>query len=259
MDRLFGTGFLGIYGTRDPTDFHDIRIEIFCKIDKDVEKWHSDKKSDEPHEMLREKQDEECDEYGKFHIGRDDFRIEVVCLDRMDDHRQYCDHRKHLRSSVIESDKSDGDRRDEESEHRNKPKYEHHDTDSRNERKCSAGMNVPYCKKSEGSKYRIGESNDGLSFENKSESFGYLLGEIGELLVDKGEIPFFYTIEILLDFLPINEKYITQNKGDEDLEQKDSGIFHVLKDTDERRFDISFIHNSLKKLIESKIESHLTL
>jgi hypothetical protein len=63
-------------------------IDILDERERDDKKWHSDQESYEPKEVLRYQEYDECDKYRDMHIRRYDPRIEIVCLDRMDDREQ---------------------------------------------------------------------------------------------------------------------------------------------------------------------------
>ena len=65
-----------------------MRVDILDERESDHKKWYPNKESYESEEVLRYEEYDECDEYWNTHIGGYYLRIEIVCLDRMDD----CDH-----------------------------------------------------------------------------------------------------------------------------------------------------------------------
>ena len=72
-------------------DSVDIFIEILYDPDQYRKKWYSYEEPYESEVMLRYRQDEESDEDREVDVGRDDFRIEIIRFDCMDDgdHDEY--------------------------------------------------------------------------------------------------------------------------------------------------------------------------
>lgn len=209
--------------------------------------------------MLRKQENQKGNEYREFHIRRNDLWIEVVGFHRVDYDGHDGDHEEQVTPTIIESDKRDRYRGNQESEYRNESHYEYEDSNRGNEWKTVSAVDIPDDDESENREYRVNECNDRLRLENESESIGNLFREIGELFVNKSKTAVFDAGEVTENLFPVNQEYEAEQERDHNLEEEYSRIFDVLEYAHEGAFDIRLTYHPIEKLVESEIETHLAL
>ena len=236
-----------------------MRIDILDEWEWYDKKWHSNKESDESEEVLRYEQYHECDEYWDVHIGRDDPRIEIVCLDRMDE-CYHSDHECYRYSATVSiGDDEDRHSRDECPKNRDKSEHEHDEWESENKWKYRSTMEEWYDDESYRCEDCIHYGDQWLGPENRSESVPDLASDNLIFPIKKCEIPSLHLREEPSNQLTLYDEYIWEYESDEELGQDDPSIPEVSEDRLPDGLEIVLIDDISDDLIESKWDRELRL
>lgn len=204
--------------------------------------------------MLRDKEDDKRDKYGEVHVGRDDFRIEVVGFDGMDK-RYHSDTGKHDRKSAISiAEDQDGHSRDKCPKNRDKSTDKDDEWDGKNKWKWFFSVKKTDRDKSYSRQDSIHESDKGLCLENKSKSRSDFLRDHSPLVVEKSEVPISYLGEEFFDPFSINDKKIREDKSDEKFRKEYPRICHVVKCIFPDRLQIIAINDIRCYGVETEVE-----
>lgn len=232
----------------------NIFVYVVQHVYQDIEEWYADKEPDEPEEVFAHQENEERDENRKFHIGRNDFRIEIVCFYRVDKRDHDDDSRHDGHSSVGKSDDQDRDRRKERSENRDKSENEYDQSERNDERESIPSMDEADNQKPYDRQHGIDERNDRLCFENESEALRDFSENHRVFPIEKGEIPALYFLEILGNALPVDNEDVTQDERDQEFGQQYSDVFDILEHVFHDLFDIVLIQEVVHRFFDSEID-----
>jgi hypothetical protein len=144
MNSLFGTCFLNIERIGYFLYLYDVFIEIFGNVDKNIKEWHSDHEPNKTHKMFGHQKNQKGDKYWKFHVRRDNFRIEVVSFHRMNEYNHGGNHNEYIQTSQIESDQSYWYRGNQKTKYRNKPQDKNKNHNGGYKRESFTVIKIPY-------------------------------------------------------------------------------------------------------------------
>lgn len=240
-------------------DFSDEVIEILENIEENIKNRNADKESYESKEMFWEEKNKKCDKYGKFHIGGDNFRIQIVRFNRMNK----CNHSENgynnIHPSIPISDDNYGKGREKSSQNRNKSKNKNNNSESNNIRKSFSSMEETNHKEADNSERRISKSDDHLSLKNKPKPFCNLSENDTVFLVKESKISFFHRLKVVGDFGAIDKKNIAENHSDEKFCEENSDIFDIFECSTNDIFQRTRIKNPIQSLIDTEIHIEGTL
>ena len=236
-----------------------MRVDILDERECDHKKWHSNKESDESEKVLRYEEYDECDKYWNTHIGGYYLRIEIICLDRMDD----CDHGDDEcyggTTTIPVGDDEDRDSRDECPKNRNKSKHKNNEWECEDKWEYRTPMEEWYDDESNRGENSIDYGNQWLSPEDRSESIPDFASNDSIFPIEKCEIPSLHLREKSSNRLTLYDEYIGEDQSDEELGQYDSRIAEVSKDGLSDGLEIVLIDNISDYLIESERDRELRL
>ena len=215
-------------------------------------KWHPNQKSNEPEEVLRYEEYDECDEYRDTHIGGYYLRIEVVCLDRVDDSDHGDDEGYRYSSTVSIRDDEDRHSRDECPKNRDKSKHENNEWECKDKWEYRTSMEQWYDDESNWCEDGIDYSNQWLSPEDSSESTPDLASDDLVFSIEKCKITSLHLREESGNRLTLYDKNIGENESDEELGQDDPRIAEVSEHRLSDGLEIVRIDDISHDLIESE-------
>lgn len=163
-------------------------IEIFDESDDDRGDWYSDKESNDPKEMLRDCEDHEGDEYRKMNKRGDDFWIEIVGFEHMDETDHDYRAKYGRQSSVAIGDDDYRNAREDRPKNRNKPKNKHNECECDHKWERSTSVYETDNNQSECGHESIDECDDRLCSEYESESSTNLPSQNSWVIVEKSKI-----------------------------------------------------------------------
>lgn len=254
LDGLFGLCLgLGedLWGV---ADLGDEVVEITQEIDEDVENRHPDQEPHESEEILRDEEDEECEEDGEFHVGWDDSRIEIVGLDGVDEDEHGGNREEHIPSTVIVSDDENRNNWEKCPENRNEPENEDDNSECDDVWECFSTMKEADNNQRCDGKKSIDKSDKCLCLENEPESFGDFAEDDAVFLINKRKIPFLYRFKIGGDFGSIDEEDVTEDHGDQEFSEENPDIFDILECPTDNIFDGSRIKKPAECFIDPEID-----
>ncbi len=183
-------------------------------------------------------QDEEGNKDREVYIGRNYFRIEIVCLDGMDDG----DHDKNPDYSPesCESIGDDDDRYswDDRPEYRDESEYKNDEGEGDDIGKIPSAMHEADDDESDGSEYRVHECDDRLSTEYHPESCTDLACDDRVLFVEKCEIPITHLSQECFDLFSLDDENIGEDQSEEKFQEDESTARDIVQSKLSDRFEI---------------------
>ena len=159
----------------------------------------------------------------------------------------------HTHSSIIISYNENRERREKCPKNRYESEYKNDNSKRDNVREGFSTMEKAYYEQSEHGKYSIGKGNNRLGLENKSESFCYFSENYLIFFIQKRKISSFHRFQILSDFHPIYQKYITQRQGNKKFCKENSDVFYIFKSPLHHFLNRIWIEDIIKCFIDSEI------
>lgn len=232
----------------------DIPIEVLDESDEYREEWYTDEESYESEVVLRDSQDDERDKNREVDVWRDDFRIQIVCLDSVyyREHHEYTDDCRDSAISVRDDD--DRDPWYDRPKYRDKTKYKNNQCERDNIRESPTPRHESDDDESKSREYRVHECDDRLRSKYDTKSISDLSRDDRIFIIEKCEVAITHTSEKELYFFSFDDKYIREDESEEELHEDESTVRYIGEDELSDRFEVFRRENIFRRFLETEIE-----
>lgn len=209
--------------------------------------------------MLRYRQDEESDEDREVDVGRDDFRIEIIRFDCMDDgdHDEYPEYCPESCESIRDDD--DGNSWDDRSKYGDKSEYKDDERERDDIGKIPSTVHEADDDESDGGEHRVHECDDRLCSKYQTESCTDLSGDDRIFIIEKCEIPIAHLSQECFYFFPFDDEDIGEDKSEEEFQEDKSSARDIIESKLSDRLEIRGTKYFFRCLLETEIDRRTLL